>query len=88
MRRVLAPALAAAIGLTAIGLARGAVIVGTSGHDRLIGTSRADELYGLGGMTGSPGAAQLSDRRTAGVALDDPGVACVHERLQVALATF
>jgi hypothetical protein len=49
MRRVLAPALAAAIGLTAIGLARGAVIVGTSGHDRLIGTSRADELYGLGG---------------------------------------
>ena len=45
MRRVLAPALAAALGLTVIGLARGAVFVGTSGPDRLIGTSRADELY-------------------------------------------
>jgi hypothetical protein len=49
MRRVLVPALAAASALTAIGLARGAVIVGTSGPDRLIGTSRGDELYGLGG---------------------------------------
>jgi hypothetical protein len=49
MRRVLAPALAAALGLAVIGLARGAVKVGTTGPDRLIGTSRADELYGLGG---------------------------------------
>jgi RTX calcium-binding nonapeptide repeat (4 copies) len=63
MRRVLVPALAAAVGLTAIGLARGAVIVGTPGPDRLIGTSRADELYGLGGndrLTGR-GATDLID---------------------------
>jgi hypothetical protein len=49
MRRVLTPALAAALGLMVIGVARGAVIVGTPGPDRLNGTSRADELYGLGG---------------------------------------
>jgi RTX calcium-binding nonapeptide repeat (4 copies) len=51
------------LALTAIGLARGAVIVGTPGPDRLIGTSRADELYGLGGndrLTGR-GAPDLID---------------------------
>jgi hypothetical protein len=49
MRRVLTPALVLAFGLSAVGVARGAVLVGTAGPDRLNGTPRADELYGLAG---------------------------------------
>ena len=49
MRRVLTPALVVALGLSSIGVARGAVIVGTPGPDRLNGTTRADALYGLAG---------------------------------------
>jgi RTX calcium-binding nonapeptide repeat (4 copies) len=49
MRRVLTPALALACWLSAVGIAQGALLVGTSGPDRLNGTARADELYGLAG---------------------------------------
>src|SRR5215218_2941720 len=49
MRRALTPALVLALGLIVVGVAEGAVKVGTPGPDRLNGTSRADELYGLGG---------------------------------------
>jgi hypothetical protein len=49
MRRVLTPALVLAFGLSAVGVAQGAVLVGTAGPDRLYGTSRSDQLYGLGG---------------------------------------
>jgi hypothetical protein len=49
MRRALTPALVIALGLSMVGVARGAIIVGTPGPDRLNGTSRGDELYGLRG---------------------------------------
>ena len=49
MRRLLIPALLVAVGLSGIGSADAAILVGTPGPDRLNGTSRADQLYGLGG---------------------------------------
>src|SRR5919201_6073442 len=49
MRRLLIPTLLVAVGLSGIGSANGAILVGTPGPDRLNGSSRADQLYGLGG---------------------------------------
>ena len=49
MRRILSLALLLGIGLSAIGLAGGALIVGTAGADRLNGTPQPDELHGFGG---------------------------------------
>ena len=57
MRRALTPALVLTVALIVVGVAQGAVILGTPGPDRLNGTCARMSSTALAATTGSKGAA-------------------------------